>query len=392
MKITPFLAALAFSLPGFISLAAAASDAKKANAEMAKLDPAMAAGPAAAKDLVWHDITQWGVEGRAWPDEPRQHWFDRLPASAQKTVTAKIWNLSLDSTGMLVRFRTNATALSVKYQLRRRNLALTHMPATGVSGADLYARDAEGKWRWVSVAKPEKQSVSEELVKGLNPGSREYAIYLPLYNGVESFEIGVPKGAAFEGLAPRTKPIVFYGTSITQGGCASRPGMVHTAILGRRLEVPVVNLGFSGNGHMDEAVGACMIRMDASVFVIDCLPNMFGPEVTAKCIPLVKQLRTARPDVPIVLVEDRRYPGGWIIGSMATHNDENHAALRAAFATLQREGMKDIYYIPGDHLYGDDGDGSVDGSHATDLGFVRQSDGMEPVLRAALKHLSINGS
>ena len=386
MKITPLLVAsllCACRLAGPSALAA--TDLAQGSAAMAKLDPAMAAGPAAAKNLVWHDITQWGVEGRAWPDEPRQHWFDRLPAAAQKTVTPKIWDLSLDSTGILVRFRTDATAISVKYHLRRDHLALTHMAATGVSGADLYARDPAGKWRWVAVAKPEKQQVNVELVKGLTPGGREYAIYLPLYNGVDSFAIGVAPGAAFEGLAPRGKPIVFYGTSITQGGCASRPGMVHTAILGRRLDMPVVNLGFSGNGHMDEAVGACMARMDASVFVIDCLPNMFGPEVTAKCIPLVMQLRAARPDIPIVLAEDRRYPPGWIIASMAKHNDDNHAALRAAFAELQKRGVKAIYYIPGDHLYGDDGDGSVDGSHASDLGFVRQSDGMEPVLRAALQ-------
>ncbi len=91
-------------------------------------------------------------------------------------------------------------------------------------------------------------------------GEREYAAYLPLYNGVQSMSIGVEKTATFEGLAPRPKPIVFYGTSITHGACASRPGMVHTAILGRKLDLPVVNLGFSGNGRMDQAVGSTLCK------------------------------------------------------------------------------------------------------------------------------------
>ena len=134
--------------------------------------------------------------------------------------------------------------------------------------------------------------VETTLISDLAPGEREYAAYLPLYNGIESLEIGVPAGAKFAGLAPRAeKPIVFYGTSITHGACASRPGMVHTAILGRRFDRPVINLGFSGNGRMDPAVGELLTEIDAAVYVIDCLPNMQPADVTAKCIPLVKQLR-----------------------------------------------------------------------------------------------------
>lgn len=134
-------------------------------------------------------------------------------------------------------------------------------------------------------------------------------------NGIESLEIGVPAGAQFEGLKPRADaPILFYGTSITHGACASRPGMVHTAILGRRLDRPVINLGFSGNGRMDVAVGELMAQVDAALYVIDCLPNMRPDQVTAKCAPLVRMLRAAHPDTPIVLVEDRRFTNDWITG------------------------------------------------------------------------------
>lgn len=368
-------------LCGLASLGAAA--AKKAS-DISRLDPAMAASKEVAAKVAWHDVTKWGLEGREWPDQPRLRYFDRLPAAAQKTVTPAVWNLSRDSTGMMVRFKTDATAIHVHYKVTKANLAMPHMPATGVSGVDLYARDDARKWRWVYVTKPAKQEIRTEIIRGLKPGMREYAAYLPLYNGVELLEIGVPVGAKFEGLAPRPKPIVFYGTSITHGACASRPGMVHTAILGRRFDMPVVNLGFSGNGKMDKAVGDYLAKIDAAVYVIDCLPNMQPADVAAKCAPLVKQLRAAKPETPIVLVEDRRFTNSWITPEKAKFHDANHAALRAAFEGLQKEGVKKLYYIGGDHLYGDDADGSTDASHGSDLGFYRQADIFEPVIREAL--------
>jgi hypothetical protein len=286
---------------------------------------------------------------------------------------------------MMVRFKTDATAIHVHYKAAKDRLGLPHMPATGVSGVDLYARDAAGQWRWVQVTKPATQEVRAEIIKDLAPGYREYAAYLPLYNGVEFLKIGVPPGAKFEGLAPRAKPIVFYGTSITHGASASRPGMVHTAILGRRFDTPVVNLGFSGNGRMDAAVGDLLIKIDAAAYVIDCLPNMQPVQVREKCVPLVQQLRAGRPDTPILLVEDRRFTNEWITPAKKKFHDENHAALREAFAALQQAGVKNLHYIPGDALYGTDTEGATDASHASDLGFMRQADVMEPYLRAALK-------
>lgn len=229
------------------------------------------------------------------------------------------------------------------------------------------------------------QEVKAELIRGLAPGYREYAAFLPLYNGVDFLQIGVAENGRFEGLPPRENPIVFYGTSITHGACASRPGMVHTAILGRRLDMPVVNLGFSGNGRMDKAVGEYLVQVDASAYVIDCLPNMQPADVSAKCVPLVKQIRAARPDTPIILVEDRRFTNDWITPAKRQFHTENHAALRAAYEQLITDGVGGLYYIPGDTLYGDDTEGATDASHANDLGFMRQAEAFEPVLREALE-------
>jgi hypothetical protein len=365
----------------------AMADAPKAKKpDITKLDPAMVAPKSSIKEEVeWHDVTKWGVEGRGWTKEERQRWFDRLPAKAEGKVTANVWNLSRDSAGMMVRFHTDATAIYARYKLSKAQIGMPHMPATGVSGLDLYARGEGGAWKWVMVTKPAAQTVETKVIEGLAPGSREFAGYLPLYNGIESLEIGVPKGAKFMGLAPRAqKPIIFYGTSITHGACASRPGMVHTAILGRRLDMPVMNLGFSGNGKMDAAVGELLCAEDAAAYVIDCLPNMNASEVAVKCEPLVKQLRAAHADTPIILVEDRRNTNSWILPARDKHHTDNHAALKAAYKKLVAEGVKGLSYIDGDHLYGDDTEGATDASHASDLGFMRQSDVMEPVLRKAL--------
>ncbi|RCS43259.1 hypothetical protein DTL42_19070 [Bremerella cremea] len=348
------------------------------------IDPDMKADKPAADGLVWHDVTEWGVEGRILPDQPRDRWFDRFPKSANGHVTPAVWNLSRDSAGMMVRFKTDATEIHVHYKLMDANLAMPHMPATGVSGIDLYARDTDGKWKWVMVTKPNKQEMKTAIIKGLAPGMREYAAYLPLYNGVEFVQIGVKPGAKFEGLAPREKPIVFYGTSITHGACASRPGMVHTAILGRWFDRPVVNLGFSGNGKMDKEVGDYLVQLDPAAYVIDCLPNMNAAAVTERCVPLVKQLRAARPDTPIILVEDRRNTNDWILPARHEHHTQNHAALKAAYEELKKAGIQHLAYIEGDTLYGDDTEGATDASHASDLGFMRQAEAFKPVLETML--------
>ncbi|MEQ1691037.1 MAG: SGNH/GDSL hydrolase family protein [Gemmatimonas sp.] len=353
----------------------------------AQTPPAAANAPTqpAEPPLQWHDMSQWGVEGRAWPDLERKRWFDRFPAQAELTVTPAVWSLSRHSAGMLVRFKTNADAIWANYTLFSERIAMPNMTAIGMSGLDLYARDNAGKWRWVGVTRPAAKVVRQSIITRLAPGTREYAIYLPLYNGIDSLSIGVPPGASFERLEPRTeKPIVFYGTSITHGASASRAGMTHVAILGRRFDRPVVNLGFSGNGRMDAAVGDLLVKIDAAVYVIDCLPNMNADSVTLKCVPLVKQIRAARPTTPIVLVEDRRQTNSWILPALTKFHTDNHAALRACLDALKKDGIKGLYYLAGDDLLGDDAEAATDGSHPSDLGMVRQADRFEPVLRKAL--------
>ena len=347
------------------------------------LAPSVRAESPPGPEIVWHDVSTWGVEGQGWAPEDLKARYDRLPAKAEKIVRPQVWGLSRNSAGLSFRFNTDATTLQVRHTVSGTSLALPHMPATGVSGIDLYALDG-GQWKWVEVSRP-KEVTTVHTVSGLDPGLRTWMAYLPLYNSTVKVDIGVPKGSTFQPVAPRKeKPIVFYGTSITHGASASRPGMPHPAILGRRLDKPVINLGFSGNGKMEPEVGALLTEIDAAVYVIDCLPNMVESEVAERAEALVRQLREARPETPILLVEDRTYANTWIMKSKSERHAGSRSAFIRAFDSLVSSGVKNLYYVEGEALLGDDTEGTTDGSHPNDLGFMRQADVLEPVLRKAL--------
>ena len=350
--------------------------------EIEKLDPNFATKDPEG-NLRWYSILDLGMEGQGWTDTA--HPFDRLPAKAEGVVRDPVWRLSHHTAGLCARFVTDSTSISARWTLRNDNLAMNHMPASGVSGLDLYAKDGVA-WRWVAVGIPKAvPDTQAQMIVGAPGGVREYLLYLPLYNGVESVEIGIDAEATLAKAEPRTrKPIVIYGTSITQGGCASRPGMVHTAILGRRLNYPVINLGFSGNGEMDPELGDLLAELDPAVYVFDCAPNMQPELIAERAYPFVKTLRERKPETPIVLVENIVYQSGWFVDSKKESYVEKNKALRESYERLQKDGVENLFFIPCENLLGDDGEGTVDGVHPTDVGFLRMADAFEPTLRKVL--------
>ena len=350
-----------------------------------RLDPNFAAKDAGGEWL-WYNAEALTVEGKGWPDTAR--FYDRFPARAEGTVPPAVWSLSRHSAGMAVRFVTDSPKISARWTVLSGDLAMPHMPATGVSGLDLYVHD-NGTWRWIGNGRPTGQSTQSVLADGIPAGSHEYLVYLPLYNGTDSLEIGVVPEAVLAKGSPRPAgkdmPVLFYGTSITHGGCASRPGMAYPSILGRMLDRPVINLGFSGNGRMEAALGALLAEVNAAVYVLDCLPNLKPEEVTERVEPFVIALRAARPDTPIVLMENIAYQAGaFLPGPRAAYVDKN-AALRAAHERLIAAGISGLHYVPGEALLGGDGEAAVDGTHPTDLGFMRMAEALEPVLRKLLE-------
>ena len=334
--------------------------------------------------VAWYDAKLLTVEGRGWTDT--KAFYDRLPARAESIVRPDVWRLSRQSSGICVRFVTDAVSFHVRWTLELEALSEPTMPATAVSGLDLYVKQ-DGQWRWCSVARPKGRLNEVAIIKDASPATREFLLYLPLYNVVSSLELGMPVGShlrAADSLPDNRKPIVFYGTSITQGGCASRPGMVYSAIVGRRLNRTIINLGFRSNGTMDSEFVPLFAELDPAAYVIDCLPNMTGPVVDERAEPFVKALRAKRPETPIILAEDRTYPDGILYGPRRERNQKNREALRASFNRLQSAGIKKIYYLPAENLLGDDGDATVDASHPTDLGHFRQAHAFETILREAL--------
>lgn len=337
-------------------------------------------------ELAWTDVVDWPIEGRAFA--ARKAPYDRLPAAAEGVVRKEVWDLSRNSAGMAVRFATDSPTLRVRYRVSSERLAMAHMPATGVSGVDLYGRDGDA-WRWLEVSRPQKQSVEHTMFAKAKAGERrEFTLYLPLYNGVDKLELGVAVDAKLAPLPPRgaaRKPIVVYGTSIVHGACASRPGMAWPAILGRRLDREVVNLGFSGNGRMEPEVGRFVAELDAAAFVIDCLPNMNSVQVAERTEPLVAQLRRARPTTPILLVEDRTFGNAWFDAARRAEHAKRRQALRDAHARLVAGGDADVHLLGGESLLGDDLDGTTDGSHPNDLGMFRMAEHVHAALAPRLK-------
>ncbi len=328
----------------------------------------------------WHDASAFDLHGRGWKDV--ETWTDRLPLGAKELVTPAMWSLSQHTAGLCIRFSTNSARIAARWRLRFDQLAMHHMPSTGVSGLDLYIRQATG-WRWVGAAKAIDWRAMSQVLLEAEPLRRDYAMWLPLYNGIESLEIGIDPGA--ELFAPASSPpnaprIVFYGTSIVQGGCASRPGMAYPAILSRWLNIDTINLGFSGNGGMALAVARLLAEIDASIFVIDSLPNMNSQQVAEVAEPFVRILRQGRPLAHIILVENIIYQNTIDAAGEARHRSKN-LQLRLAYERLLHDGIEHVHYVAADLLLGNDWEATVDGTHLTDLGFYRLSQALLPLLQ-----------
>jgi lysophospholipase L1-like esterase len=360
-------------------------------------------------NLTWYDVREWGVEGRGFDDT--EQYYDRLPARAKGVVRAPVWSLARDTSGMLAQFDADTPAVYVRYRLTRDTVAMPHMPATGVSGVDLYAQESPPlpatvpsagtrpasvasnrgtnvggpAWFWLGTSRPTARDVGQPLVAGIAPGRHRFRAYLPLYNGVERIEIGLPPGAPFAPVAPRAeKPVLFYGTSVTQGACASRAGTSFVNLLGRRLDRPMLNLGFSGNGTMEIEVGRFLAELDPAVFVFDCLTNTTLEQVKARAEPLVKLFKSRHPDTPVLFLEERTYTNAPLLKGTASGRAARRAAYRRAFDNLVQSGLTGLHYLPENNFLGTDTEGAVDGSHPNDLGMMRYADALEPTLRQIL--------
>lgn len=325
--------------------------------------------------------------------------FTRLPAAMEDSVRPTLWERSQCSAGIAVRFATNSSAIGVRYTLKW-NTHMVHMADTGLKGTDLYIHDGSALfpgdtgWRHVNTNRPRGEGpvkVNEALyVENMDTTMKEFMIYLPLYDGVEDLDVLVDSGAVVTAgdpslIDPRLK-IVAYGTSILQGGCASRPGMAATNMLSRRLNCEIVNIGISGEGKMDFPMARLMATVaDADMFLIDPVPNCTEMQCDTLTYDFVNILRRLRPEVPIVMVEGPMYPYSRYNSYFRDYLPRKNAAFRRGYERLKAENPANLYYVDSVDLDGVEDDGTVDGIHLTDLGFKYYAEKLYPVLAPLLE-------
>lgn len=351
---------------------------------------------AAQSNIDWWKLSDTAampsIDGQGWPKEIGNTTV-RLPKRAEAVVAKPVWNLAQQSAGLSIRFISNAPEITVRYQVKKA-IDLANMPATGVSGVDLYALNSEGLWCWASAKYSFKDTVEYKYTKLLpndanHKFGREYRLYLPLYNEVSNLEIGFPTGTLFKILQPRSeKPIVVYGTSIAQGACATRPGMAWTNILSRKLDRTVVNLGFSGNGLLEKGMIGLINEIDAKAYILDCLPNLTGlrfdsSDVYNRIINSVKTIREKHPNTPIILTEHAGYTDSYLVTDRQVLYEGVNRTLQKAFAQLIADKIEGISLLTKNEI-GIDIDGMFDGTHPNDYGMMLYANAYEKKLRELL--------
>ena len=375
-----FCFAAAFAAASAIAGAASSFD-------IAKYDERMAIPSGAVTNGVkWIDGRDLPIEGRAFDDV--EAYYDRLPAGVTTNVNEGVRAMKHHTSGMLFRFATDSRKLHFTWTPYNQDLAMDHMPATGMSGIDVYRFDAgAGKWRYVATGRIMDAAKGGRLdIDWRWPGA-PCLVNLPLYNGIRSFALGVDENAVVTRLPPRAsgveKPVVFYGTSITHGGCCSRPGLAFVNRVGRDLDVPVVCLGFSGSGRMEFEMSEHLARIDASCYVLDCLHNMKlrevdrpGAAVETNYEPFIRNLRAKRPGVPIVMAE--------ACDVFCGPPDERDRFIRKLYEKLIAEGWKNLVYLPKDGMFSGDTEGTVDGAHPNDLGMASMAAAFGGAVKKAL--------
>ncbi len=313
------------------------------------------------------------LEGTLIPDSLKEHRYDRLPIAYKEKVRPKVWELSKASAGLSIRFQTNSPTIHAKWSVLN-DATMNHMAETGIKGVDLYVK-LEGNWQYLNTARPTGRESEAVLISNMPAKMREYKLYLPLYDGVVDLEVGIDENSTIQKPSPSNKkPIIFYGTSITQGGCASRPGMVHTNILSRKLDRDCINFGFSGNGKMEQPIAELISMMDPIFYVVECIPNMKVGEISERTAPLVQVIRKRHPETPIVLVENFDYTPAAIDTLMRTIIQEKNRALKREYERMLSQKIPSVFYIESTHATGSDHEGTVDGIHFTDLGFIRYAE------------------
>ncbi len=307
----------------------------------------------------------------------------RLPARLKDKLRPPVWDLAQDPSGGRIRFRTDSTTIGL-VAANPRFSNMHHMASVGENGFDLYVDGA-----YVGSAWPDASGkISKQWQVGRERRMRDISLYLPLYKPVTIEELSLDTEARLEKPAPYAlaKPIVYYGSSITQGGCASNPGGSCQAILERNLNADFINLGFSGNGMGEPALAEAICELDPSCLVLDFWGNPSAEQYAAALPVFVDIIRKKWSRLPILVASPFYFPAEETGGDTAREQATKRLTAREFVEQRRKAGDRRIWYVDGlKMLNRTQTSGLVDGVHCNSLGFYFNALGLEPYLREALK-------
>ena len=336
-------------------------------------------------DYDWYEGCEFGVEGQAWPDMLTP--YARIPKREEPTLPGGPKWKGRWATGLSVRFVTSSDTVLIR-SVAQNPFNKRYDAVTG-GGLDVYRRVKRGEWRYQERRRWFEGNTNCAIVAWKS--GEAGLVYLPQGGVVESFRIGVKKGSAFSRFGYEsgvTKPVVHYGTSIVQGGAATRAGLMFTAVASRLADVPYANLGFSGNGWMEMELARMLARADASLYILDCGWNMrifTAEEIRKRTLAFVRHLHEKRPDVPILLCEAAHngVEPLWEPCKILVTLDELNATYRSAYEELKK-GVPNLRYLPREGLLPDDGEAQDDFVHPNDYGMIQMGKAYAAAIRKIL--------
>jgi lysophospholipase L1-like esterase len=315
----------------------------------------------------------------------KEQLYRRLPKAPKYSIREEVDILADCTAGGQIRIRTNSERVAIRAKLS--GLAsMVHMPATGQCGFDCYV-GMEEKIYYCNTTRYDHTKTQYELrlFEIKNKAWKNVIINFPLYQGVEEVFIGIDQAAELEAPLPYSsdKRVIFYGTSITQGGCASRPGMAYTNILSRYLNMEIINLGFSGNGKGETEMSKIITEIERpACLILDYEANCDSADSLGKTLPkFIEVYRNVHQRVPVLVVSRPPYAMERFDGELHKQRMEGKQLQRKIVEEFSKKGDSYIYFYDGEDLLGHNyEDCTVDGVHPTDLGFLRMAEKLEEAL------------
>ncbi len=307
--------------------------------------------------------------------------FRRMPESVAKSVSEGVYYLHSNTAGGRVSFKTNSPYIAIHAKMSDIG-KMSHFTLAGSGGFDLYIKNKKEKYFGTFIPPYNMTDGYEGVIELGGAKTREIVINFPLYSNVNELYIGVSNKSRLEAPSPykTEKPIVYYGSSITQGGCASRPGTTYQSIISKELDANYINLGFSGNARAEDEIVEYIKGLDMSVFVYDYDHNAPTSEhLMATHEKMFKAIRSTHPELPIIIMSRPKY-------SLDENEKKRLEIIKSTYNNAIALGDKGVYLLDGRALMKiARNDGTVDNCHPNDLGFYSMSRALLPIIKRILK-------